>query len=161
MIGCMHLVPHTRGMQRERYLTGALRKRYDPLMPPDGPMPPQGRMIVSAVLALFFGAFAAGSLHSAKQDYRWRNAAVVRGVMVRHGDDYHYEYRPPGKPVVAGQSLGDQGSSKPDGVVDDWARLEYDPSLPEHLRPHRSKEGVTQAIQATMKDYAGTMKKLA
>ena len=29
------------------------------------------------------------------------------------------------------------------------------------LRPHRSKEGVTQAIQATMKDYAGTMKKLA
>jgi len=29
------------------------------------------------------------------------------------------------------------------------------------LRPQRSKEEVTEAIRATMQDYAGTMKKLA
>jgi hypothetical protein len=103
------------------------------------PTPPEGRMAFSILLGLFFAAFAAGSLHSARQEYRWRNATVVRGVLVKKGTDYHYEYRPAGHPVVIGPDIGDQGSSEPDGVVDDWARLEYDPELPEQLRRHLSK----------------------
>ena len=96
-------------------------------------------MIVSAFLALFFGGFAAGSYFTARTAYRWRNAEFVRGVLVKQGTSYHYEYRPKGQPVVTGAPFTDAASSKPDGVIDDWARLEYDPNLPEKLRPHTSK----------------------
>jgi hypothetical protein len=102
-------------------------------------MPPEGRMVVSVVLALFFGGFAWGSLHSARQDYRWRNAEVVRGVLVKNGSRYHYEYRPPGKAPVVGASFTDDLPYEADGVVDDWVRLEYDPALSDPLRRHLSK----------------------
>jgi hypothetical protein len=108
-------------------------------MAADGRTPPEGRMAWSALLGLFFAGFAFGSLHTAKQEYRWRNATVVRGVLVKKGSTYHYEYRPASKPAVIGMNLGDQSSNLPDGVVDDWARLEYDPKLPEQLRRHQSK----------------------
>jgi len=96
-------------------------------------------MTLSILLALFFGGFAWGSLHTASQDYRWRNATVVRGALIKKGTSYHYAYTPPGGASVVGPELGDQYSNEPDGVVDDWARLEYDPALPEHLRRHYSK----------------------
>src|SRR4051794_1028362 len=98
------------------------------------PTPPQGRMVLAAVIGLFFGAFAFGSWHTATQEYRWRNATAVRGVLVKKGSDYHYEYRPPNQPAIVGQSLTDQSHDGPDGVVDDWVRLEYDANIPEHLR---------------------------
>jgi hypothetical protein len=96
-------------------------------------------MVFATLLALFFGALAGGSLHSAAQEYRWRNATVVRGVLVKAASQYHYEYRPPNQPAVIGQPLGDQSYAKSDGVVDDWARLDYDPNLPERLRRHFSR----------------------
>lgn len=108
-------------------------------MTEQGPMPPQGRMIVAIVLGLFFGGFAFGSLHSARQEYRWRNATTVHGVLVKHGSKYHYEYRPKGQPPVVGASIGDQHSDQPDGVIDDWVDVDYDPHLPELLRRHYSK----------------------
>jgi hypothetical protein len=104
-----------------------------------GPMPPQGRMAFSALLGLFFAAFAFGSLHTAKQEYRWRNASEVHGVLVRSGSGDHYEYRPRGAPAVLGPRLPDQFSNEPDGVIDDWVPLDYDPAVPEHLRKHLSK----------------------
>ena len=96
-------------------------------------------MIVSAFLALFFGGIAAGSLTTASTAYRWRNAEFVHGVLVKQGTNYHYEYRPKGQPAVVGASFIDQPSSKPDGVVEDFASLEYDPSQPEKLRHHTSR----------------------
>jgi hypothetical protein len=102
-------------------------------------MPPEGRMALSVLLGLFFAGFAAGSLHSARQEYRWRNATAVRGVLVRKGPEYHYEYRVAGQPAVAGPSLTGESSDKPDGVIDDWIRLDYDPGLPEHLRRRLTK----------------------
>ena len=96
-------------------------------------------MTFAVLLGLFFGGFAAGSLHTAKQDYRWRDAFVVRGVLVKKGSLYHYEYARPGEATVIGPTFTDDSSNKPDGIVDDWVRLEYDPKLPEHLRPHLSK----------------------
>jgi hypothetical protein len=96
-------------------------------------------MVVSVVLALFFGGFAWGSLHSARRDYRWRNAQAVRGVEVKNGSRYHYEYRPPGKAPVIGSSFAEDFDQKPDGVVDDWVRLDYDPALPDPLRRRFSK----------------------
>ena len=96
-------------------------------------------MVVSVVLALFFGGFAWGSLHSARQDYRWRNAQAVRGVLVKSGSRYHYEYRPPGKAPVIGASFAEDLPQRPDGVVDDWVRLDYDPALSEQLRRRFSK----------------------
>ena len=104
-----------------------------------GPTPPEGRMAFSMLIALFFAAFAFGSLHSASKEYRWRNATEVHGILVKQGTAYHYEYRPKGQPVVNGPELGDQSSDKPDGVVDDWVPVDYDPNLPEHLRRHYSK----------------------
>lgn len=102
-------------------------------------MPPEGRMALSVLLGLFFAGFATGSLLTARQEYRWRNATAVRGVLIRKGSSYHYEYTPAGKAAVIGPDIGDQRSSQPDGIVDDWARLDYDPQLPEHLRRHFSK----------------------
>ena len=96
-------------------------------------------MTIALALALFFGGFAAGSLHSARQDYRWRNATVVRGMLVKNGTQLHYEYHPPGKPVVTGSAFRDDSVSQPDGIVDDWVRLEYDAGLAEPLRRHLSK----------------------
>ena len=96
-------------------------------------------MAFSMLIALFFAAFAFGSLHSASREYRWRNATEVHGVLVKEGDRYHYEYRPKGQPVVSGPELRDQSSDKPDGVVDDWVPVDYDPKLPEQLRRHYSK----------------------
>ena len=96
-------------------------------------------MAFSALLALFFGGFAFGSFHTARQEYRWRNATEVHGVLVRSGSDYHYEYRPRGKPAVIGPRLPDQYSDEPDGVVDEWVPVDYDPAVPEQLRKHLSK----------------------
>lgn len=96
-------------------------------------------MLVSVVLALFFGGFATGSLLSARQDYRWRNAQAVRGVLVKSGARYHYEYRQPGKAPVIGASFAEDLPPAPDGVVDDWVRLDYDPALPEQFRRRFSK----------------------
>jgi hypothetical protein len=96
-------------------------------------------MLIAAVLALFFGGFTAGSLYTASQDYHWRNATEVHGVLVKNGTNYHYEYRAAGKPAVVGPALKDVSSDKPDGVVDDWVPVDYDPNLAEHLRRHRSK----------------------
>ena len=93
-------------------------------------------MIVSAFLTLFFGGFAFGSLHTARQDYRWRNASEVHGVLIKQGSAFHYEYRPPAKAAVIGPTFYDRSSSQKDGMVNDWARLEYDPALPEQLRQH-------------------------
>jgi hypothetical protein len=104
-----------------------------------GRTPPEGRMALAVLLGLFFGGFAAGSLHTASQEYRWRNATAVHGVLVKKGSAYHYEYRRPGRTAVIGPNLGDQYSSKPDGVVDDWVPVDYDPKLPEQLRRHLSK----------------------
>ncbi|PYQ29959.1 MAG: hypothetical protein DMF56_09540 [Acidobacteria bacterium] len=108
-------------------------------MPAAGPTPPEGRMAFSLLVALFFAGFAFGSLHSAARDYRWRNASEVHGVLVKQGNRYHYEYRPKGQPAVSGPQLRDESSSKPDGVVDDWVPVDYDPRLPEQLRRHYSK----------------------
>jgi len=102
-------------------------------------MAPEGRMFVAAFVALFCGLFASLTLITARQEYRWRHATIVRGVLIKKGRDYHYEYRPKGEPAIVGASYDDRASSYPDGVVDDWARLEYDPLLPEKLRPHLSK----------------------
>jgi hypothetical protein len=96
-------------------------------------------MLIAAVLALFFGGFAAGSLYTASQEYHWRNATEVHGVLVKNGTDYRYEYRPAGKPAVRGPALNGVSSDKPDGVVDDWVPVDYDPNVPEQLRRHRSK----------------------
>jgi hypothetical protein len=113
--------------------------RYDLSMPQQGPMPPEGRMALSVLLGLFFAGFAAGSLHTASQEYRWRHATAVHGVLVKNGSEYHYEYRATGQPAVAGPSLTGESSDKPDGVIDDWIRLDYDPALPEHLRRRQTK----------------------
>lgn len=107
-------------------------------------------MVVSAVLALFFGGFAFGSLHTARQEYRWRNATAVRGVLVKSGSDYHYEYRPKDAAAVAGPRLSDQSSDKPDGVIDDWVRLDYDPNLPEHLRRRFTKGRVSSNYEQSL-----------
>ena len=96
-------------------------------------------MALAVILGLFFGGFAAGSLHTARQDYRWRNATEVHGVLVKQGSRYHYEYRGAGKAAILGPELGDQWSNDPDGVVDDWVPLDYDSQLPEHLRRHLTK----------------------
>ena len=125
-------------------------------------MPPEGRMAFSVLLGLFFAGFAAGSLHTARQEYRWRNAIVVRGVLVKKGSSDHYEYRPAGKPAVVGPSFEDESSDRPDGVIDDWARLEYDAELPEKLRRHLSKgRAATNYRQFLITASAGTVFALA
>ncbi len=96
-------------------------------------------MFLSVLLGLFFAGFAFGSLHTALQEYRWRNALVVRGVLVKRGSQFHYEYRPPGNATVSGPNLTDQSSGKPNGIIDDRARLEYDPAQREKLRRHVSR----------------------
>lgn len=114
-------------------------------------------MAFAVLLGLFFAGFAFGSFHTARQEYRWRNATVVRGVLVKQGSTYHYEYRPTGKPAVIGPNLDDQSSNQPDGVIDDWARLEYDPQLPEQLRRHLSKgRAATNYGQFLITACAGT-----
>lgn len=94
---------------------------------------------MSVLLGLFFASFAAGSLHTATEEFRWRNAVIVRGVLIKRGTRYHYEYTPAGGATVIGPDIGDQWTSKPDGVIDDWIRLEYDPQLPQRLRAHLTK----------------------
>lgn len=95
---------------------------------------------MAVLLGLFFGGIAFGSLHTAVQEYRWRDATEVHGVLVKQGKKVHYEYRQKGKPaVVAAAFDDDRYTSEPDGVVDDWARVEYSPTLPEKLRPHRTR----------------------
>jgi hypothetical protein len=126
-------------------------------MPAAGPTPPEGRMAFSLLIALFFAAFAYGSLHSAGKEYRWRHATEVHGVLVKQGDRYHYEYRPKGQPAVSGPQLGDQSSGKPDGVVDDWVNVDYDPNLPEQLRRHYSRgHAATNYRQFLITASAGT-----
>jgi len=44
-----------------------------------------------------------------------------------------------GKAPVVGSSFTEDLPQRPDGVVDDWVRLEYDPALPDLLRRHLSK----------------------
>lgn len=95
-------------------------------------------MIVSAVLALFFGAFAFGSLHTARREHHWQDAAIVRGVLVKQGSALHYEYRPPQQAAIVGATFQDDSISGSDGVVDDWVDLEYDARLPEKIRRHNS-----------------------
>ena len=102
-------------------------------------MPPEGRMIVFAFLVLFFGGFAFGSLHTAHADYLWRNATEVHGVLVKYGSRYRYEYRPAGAAPVIGPDVTDESVDGPEGVVNDWVPLEYDPARPEHLRRHHSR----------------------
>ncbi|HUR83014.1 MAG TPA: hypothetical protein VM733_19805 [Thermoanaerobaculia bacterium] len=116
--------------------------------------PPRGRMVFAALIASFFGAFAAASIHSAKQEYRWRNATPVHGVLVKNGSAYHYEYRPKGEPAVVGPLVSGESSDKPDGVVDDWARLDYDPNLPELFR-RRSGRGRAATNYGQFKFAAG------
>jgi hypothetical protein len=102
-------------------------------------MAPEARMTIAAVLFLFFGGIAAGSLNTAHHAWRWRDAQFVRGVLVKQGTAHHFEYTPPGQPRVAGPTFRDDSTDQPDGIVDDHASLEYDPNLPEKLRPHTSK----------------------
>jgi hypothetical protein len=102
------------------------------------PMPPEGRMIVAAFMLLFFGGIGAGSLNTARQEWRWRDGEQVRGVLVKHGRWYHYEYAPKDGPRVIGATFYRSGSSAaiPDGIADDWVALQYDPRQPEKLRPY-------------------------
>lgn len=96
-------------------------------------------MTIAALLALFFGGMAAGSLRTTQQTYKWRNATIVRGVLVKHGSRFHYEYRPKGLPIVASEAFQGASSGERDGVVNNSVRLEYDPQLPERLRQHLTK----------------------
>jgi len=96
-------------------------------------------MFVAAVVGIFCGVFASLTLWTARQEYRWRHATIVRGVLIKKGREYHYEYAPKGQPAIVGATYDDRPLSYPDGVVDDSARLEYDPLLPEKMRPHLSR----------------------
>ena len=109
------------------------------MMPNDGPTPRRGRMVLATLLGLFFGALASGSLNTAMQEYRWRNAIAVHGVLVKAGSSYHYEYRAPNKPAVIGGPVKGESYTQPNAVVDDRARLDYDANVPEQLRRHFSK----------------------
>jgi len=105
-------------------------------------------MTVAAVLALFFSAFAIGSLHTARQEYHWRNASVVHGVLVKQGPDLHYEYRRPAQASVIGPTFHDDSiTATNDGVVNDWVDLQYDNQLPEKLRRDNSAHNFRTALQ--------------
>jgi hypothetical protein len=104
-------------------------------------------MLVTAVLGLFFGAFAFGSLHTARQEYHWREASIVRGVLVKQGAAFHYEYRPKQQPPVIGAPFHDDSLTGQDGVVDDWVDLEYDARLPEKIRLHDSGHNLRTIYQ--------------
>jgi hypothetical protein len=110
-------------------------------------MAPEGRMVVSAVLGLFFFGFAFGSLHTARQEHRWLHASVVHGVLVKHGADLHYEYRRPAQASVSGPTFHDDAITGNDGVVNDWVDLQYDEQLPEKLRRDNSAHNFRTARQ--------------
>jgi hypothetical protein len=77
-------------------------------------MAPEGRMVVAAVCLLFFGAFAAGALNTARQEWRWRDGEQVRGVLIKQGRWYHYEFTPvKGEPPIVGAKFYQKTSSEP------------------------------------------------
>lgn len=102
-------------------------------------MEPEARMTIAAILTLFFGGIAAGSLNTARQAFYWRDASFVHGVLIKQGTSYHYEYRPKGEPAVVGASFVGERSNAPDGIINDSVRLEYDPNVPEKLRQRFSR----------------------
>jgi hypothetical protein len=104
-------------------------------------------MFLAALLGLFFSAFAIGSLHTARREYHWRNASIVRGVLVKQGADLHYEYRPPLQASVSGPTFHDDSVTGNDGVVDDWVDLQYDRQLPEKVRRDNSAHNLRTAHQ--------------